>query len=174
MSAAKVGFRMDEDTLVSLGVIIAILAVSAGLINNWIGRTGEEGVLALYVLNEKGDTDPRFYPGNVTAGEGFLLYVGVQNGNKDAINLRVEVKIGDFSTPPPTKTVPSSLSPLKSLEFTVSPRNTSTSPLELMLNETGLNRRIIFELYAYDAASGSYRYTGIWNQIWVNVTGPPP
>lgn len=165
---------MDEDTLVSLGVIIAILAVSAGLINNWISRAGEDGVLALYVLNEKGNTDPRFYPGNVTAGEEFLLYIEVQNDLKEAMSLRVEVKIGDSSTPPPTGTVPSSLSPLKSLEFTVSPKNTSISPLELVLNDTGLNRRVIFELYAYDSASGSYRYTGIWNQIWVNVTGPPP
>jgi uncharacterized membrane protein len=164
---------MDEDTIVSLGVIAAILVVSAGLINIWINRTEEKGVLALYILNSNGNADPRFYPTNVTAGEGFLLYISVQNDGEETLHLRVEVKIGNTTTPPPNRTTPSPLPPLKSLEFTVSPRSLSTSPLELALNETGLNRRIIFELYAYDAASGNLRYTGLWDQLWVNVTEPP-
>jgi len=164
---------MDEDTVVSLGVVIAILVVSAGLINNWISHEGERDVLALYVLNSKGDTDPSFYPKNVTAGEAFLLYIGVQNDGEETLHLRVEVKVGNITTPPPNKTTPSPLPPLRSVELTVSPRSLSTSPLQLALNETGLNRRILFELYTYDA-SGSLRYTGLWNQLWINVTAPPP
>jgi len=164
---------MDEDTVVSLGVVIAILVVSAGLINNWISHEGERDVLVLYVLNSKGDADPSFYPKNVTAGEAFLLYIGVQNDGEETLHLRVEVKVGNITTPPPNKTTPSPLPPLRSVELTVSPRSLSTSPLQLALNETGLNRRILFELYTYDA-SGSLRYTGLWNQLWINVTAPPP
>jgi len=164
---------MDEDTVVSLGVVVAILAVSAGLINNWVNRAEDESALSFYVLNSKGNTDPRFYPKNVTAGEAFLLYVGIQNDGEETLRLRVEVKVGNITTPPPNKATPSSLLPLKSLEITASPRNLTTSSLQLALNQTGLDKRVIFELYAYDAASGSRRYTGLWNQLWINVTGPP-
>jgi uncharacterized membrane protein len=164
---------MDEDTVVSLGVVVAILAVSAGLINNWVNRTEETSVLAFYVLNSKGNTDPRFYPKNVTAGEAFLLYLEIQNDGEETLHLRVEVKVGNITTPPPNKTTPSSLPSLKSLDLTASPKSLPNSSLQLALNQTGLDKRIIFELYAYDAVSGSLRYTGLWNQLWVNVTEPP-
>ncbi len=163
---------MDEDTIVSISIIIAILAISAGLINTWLGSTGEKRVLSLYILNERGNADPRFYPGNVTAGEPFLLYVVVQNDGEEALSLRVDVKVGDLSTPPPSRASPSPLPTIWTLEFTVPPRGQRTSQLELTLNETGLDRRVIFELYILNT-SGSYRYTGIWNQLWVNVTAPP-
>lgn len=163
---------MDEEAIVSIGVIIAILAVSAGLINTWLGSRGEEGILSLYILNERGNTDPRFYPGNVTVGEPFLLYVGVQNDGGEDLRLRVDVKIGELSTPPPSRVTPSPLPTARSLELTVPSKDLRTSWLELTLNKTGLNRRIIFELYVLDD-SGRYRYAGIWAQIWVNVTAPP-
>jgi len=162
---------MDEDTVVSLGVVVAILVVSAGLVNNWVNRA-EEDVLSFYVLNSKGNADPRFYPKNVTAGEAFLLYVGIQNDGEETLHLRVEVKVGNITTPPPNKAMPSSLLPLKSLDLTASPKSLTTSPLQLALNQTGLDRRVIFELYVYDAVSGSQRYTGLWNQLWINVEPP--
>ncbi|MCD6263381.1 hypothetical protein J7L60_03100, partial [Candidatus Bathyarchaeota archaeon] len=81
-------------------------------------------------------------------------------------------KVGDLSTPPPSRASPSPLPTTWTLEFTVPPRGQRTSQLELTLNETGLDRRVIFELYILNT-SGSYRYTGIWNQLWVNVTAPP-
>jgi hypothetical protein len=45
-----------------------------------------------------------------------------------------------------------------------------TFPLTLALTNQGTNVRLIFELWAYNATSSSYGYTGLWNQLLLNVT----
>ncbi|TMI12714.1 hypothetical protein E6H33_10520 [Candidatus Bathyarchaeota archaeon] len=47
---------------------------------------------------------------------------------------------------------------------------TWTFPMNLTLNQPGNNVRIIFELWSYGVPTSTFEYTGLWDQIWLNVT----
>jgi len=40
----------------------------------------------------------------------------------------------------------------------------------LSVNRSGTNTRIIFELWSYNVPNSGFEYTGLWNQILLNVT----
>jgi hypothetical protein len=51
-------------------------------------------------------------------------------------------------------------------------RNSETwlFPMNLSVNRSGTNTRIIFELWSYNVPNSGFEYTGLWNQILLNVT----
>ena len=49
---------------------------------------------------------------------------------------------------------------------------TWTYPVEVTMNEPGVNQRLIFELWIYNQTTSQFQYHERWGQIWLNVTAP--
>ena len=47
-------------------------------------------------------------------------------------------------------------------------------PVNLSVNTTGVNLRLVFEMWIYSDAANGFNYHGRWNQLWLNVTAPKP
>ena len=79
------------------------------------------------------------------------------------------IKLGNQTTPVSNAT--SAAAPVIASYSRVLDNNQSwTFPINLSINETGTNLKIIFELWSYNVTSSTFDYTGLWNQLYVNVT----
>ena len=148
-------------------VVLAILiVVGVFAVANWLmaGRVVEP-FSALGVLGPKmkiGD-----YPREVIVGEPFLLHIYVHNYMGKPMYYFICIKLGNKSTP----IDPSPLKPFKVIERILDHNETWVFPVKLSINETGINHRLIFELWVYNDTTKNVTYHGIWCQLWINVTG---
>lgn len=109
------------------------------------------------------------YPTQLIVGQPFVLYGLVENHEGLAEYYKFIVKLGNESTQISNST--GADAPVLFTSFCIlgSGQN-RTFPIYLTLNESGLNQRMIFELWRYSATQYSFAYTGLWNEVWVNVT----
>lgn len=148
-------------------VVLAILiVVGVFALANWLmaGRVVEP-FSALGVLGPRmkiGD-----YPRRVIVGEQFLLHIYVHNYMGKPMYYFICIKLGNKSTP----IDPSPLKPFKVFERVLDHNETLVFPIKLSINETGINYRLIFELWVYNDTTKNVTYHGIWCQLWINVTG---
>lgn len=109
------------------------------------------------------------YPTTVTAGSPFLLYGYIGNHEGVSTYYQLLVKAGNEST-----SVSNSTYARAPVIFTYShvldDNQSTTVPLNLTLNDQGTDVRLIFELWSYNVTSSSFGYTGLWNQLLLNVT----
>ena len=84
---------------------------------------------------------------------------------------RVLVKQGDQSMNV-SDTDPYEGGSLMQYDLVLNDESNNTMPISLRLTESGVNRRLVFELYKYEPASRMFAYDGIWVQLWMNVTNP--
>jgi hypothetical protein len=61
---------------------------------------------------------------------------------------------------------------LQRFDAVVANNGTWNFPVHVPLSEPGLNQRIIFELWIYNASLSQLQYNERWGQIWLNVTAP--
>ena len=110
------------------------------------------------------------YPTSLVAGQSFHLYGFVGNHEGAVEYYRVLVKLGNQTTQVSNKT--SSIAPTMAIYSQVLNNNQNwTFPMNLSINRTGTNLKIIFELWSYNSTTSSFAYLGLWNQLYVNVTG---
>ena len=110
------------------------------------------------------------YPREAVVGETVDLYLYLGNHEGVVSYYRVDVKQGDQSMNV-SDTQPYGGELIMRYEEVLNDESNSTSPIQVPITESGLNRRIVFELYRYDSAEG-FQYYGHWLQLWVNVTEP--
>jgi len=111
------------------------------------------------------------YPASVSAGSPFLLYGYIGNHEGASSFYQLLVKVGNQTTQVSNSTYASA--PVIFTYSHVLGNNQSTIfPLNLTLSDQGTNVRLIFELWSYNVTSSSYGYTGLWNQLLLNVTSP--
>lgn len=109
------------------------------------------------------------YPTSLVTGQHFLLYGYVGNHEGTAYYYKVMIKLGDQSTEISNST--SASAPLIATYSHVLDNNQSwTFPIDLSLNKTGTNLKLIFELWTYNFTTSSFQYNGLWTQLYVNVT----
>ncbi len=109
------------------------------------------------------------YPTTVPVNQSFLLYGFVKNHEGHVEDYQLLVKVGNQTTLVSNATYANA--PVISTYWQILSENeTKTFPMNLSLNQAGNETRIIFELWSYDVPSSSYEYTGLWDQIWLNVT----
>ena len=109
------------------------------------------------------------YPTIVPVNQSFLLYGFVKNHEGHVEDYQLLVKVGNQTTLVSNATYANA--PVISTYWQILRENeTRTFPMDLSLNQAGNDTRIIFELWSYDVPSSSYVYTGLWDQIWLNVT----
>ena len=143
-------------------VIVAFFSVSGFL----LPKSQNEHFSELGVLGENmklGD-----YPSQIVASETIHLSAYVGNQMSTPIYYNVMVKLGNNNT----QVNPAPLTPLQQFSQIVPVNRTWSFPVDITLTKAGLNQRIIFELWTYNATLNQNQYTQRWGQIWLNVTAP--
>ena len=109
------------------------------------------------------------YPTTLTIGQNFSLYGYIGNHEGVVSYYQLLIKLGNQSTVVTNST--SSSAPLIASYYRVLDDNQSvTFPINLSLDKNGTNLKIIFELWSFNSTISSFQYTGLWNQLYVNVT----
>jgi len=149
-------------------VILAIIVVSAVFAISQICISGRvvEPFSELGILGSKmkiGD-----YPRELVLGEKAKLYIYVGNHMGRPMYYIVKIKIGNRTTPVDPAPIP----PIKVYEKILDDNSTWIFPFQISFNETGLNYRLIVELWIYNSTSNQIEYHSRWCQLWINVTQP--
>src|SRR5216684_201915 len=144
--------------LVSATILIVIVAL-APLLPVREQRFSELGILGP-------DQTIKGYPKSVAANQSFLLYGFVGNREGNIEDYQLLVKLGDRATI--VTNVTYSNAPILATYWRILDENeTWLFPMNLSVNHAGNNTRIIFELWSYDVPTSGFKYTGLWNQIWL-------
>lgn len=109
------------------------------------------------------------YPTTLTAGQQFLLYGYVGNHEGVVSYYEVLVKLGNQSTEISNSTY-ANAPVLSTYSLVLDSNQNSTFPISLSVGQTGTNLRLIFELWRFNPAASQFGYTGLWNQLFINVT----
>jgi len=109
------------------------------------------------------------YPTHLTSGQSFLLYGYIGNHEGSVYDYQMMIKLGNQTTPVSNSTA--SDAPVLATFYHVLDDNQSwTFPIHLSISKTGTNLKLIFELWAFNTTTSTFQYTGLWNQLYVNVT----
>jgi len=155
---------MDRETAGIALVLVTILAVFAAI--QPLLPSNSEPFSELGVLGPGGTIGG--YPTSVAAGSPFLLYGYIGNHEGVSTYYQLLVKEGNQTTSVSNSTY--AQAPVIFTYSHVLDNNQSTTiPLNLTLSDQGTNVRLIFELWSYNATSSSFGYTGLWNQLLLNV-----
>jgi uncharacterized membrane protein len=148
-------------TLALVTVVIVIVAVQP-LLPVVEERFSELGILG---PNQTiGD-----YPRIVLVNQSFLLYGLVGNHEGVVQDYQVMVKLGNETTIVSNTTYANA--PLLAVYARIlTDGGTWLFPMNLTITNAGTNWRLIFELWSYNPSASSFAYTGVWNQVWMNVT----
>lgn len=156
---------MDKETATIALVLVAILGVFAAiypLLPSNQERFSELGIL--------GPTKTiAGYPQNVTAGQPIQLYAYLGNQQGTVQFYQLLVKLGNGSTVITNSTY--ARAPVIETYYHVLDDNQNTTfPMSFSVNNPGNNQRLIFELWSFNSTISTFAYTGLWGQIWINVT----
>ena len=160
---------LDDEVLAVLVAIVLVSSVVAG-VQALYARRVVEPFSELGLLGPEGKIGG--YPKEVAVGSRLALNVYVGNHEGRAMYYRVLAKLGDGSSTV-NQTTPLLVEPIAELRAVLGHNSSTVIPLNLTLHEPRTRLRLVFELWAFDEASREFRYRGIWNQLWVNVTGQP-
>ena len=109
------------------------------------------------------------YPTRVVVNQSFLLYGLVGNHEGMVENYQLLVKLGNQSTLVTNTTYANA--PILATYWRIIDANQNWSfPMNLTISRSGMNTKLIFELWSYDLSTYSFAYKGLWNQILMNVT----
>lgn len=111
------------------------------------------------------------YPTNVILGDRIKLYVYIGNHMGYPVWYIVYAKLGNKTTFI-NSTVPAKLTPIWSYQILLNHNTNTTIPVTLVMNKTGVNLKLIFELWYIDPETGQQKYYA-WNHLYLNVTAPP-
>ena len=102
-------------------------------------------------------------------GQPFTLNVYVGNHEGQVAYYQVLVKAGNQATVVSNST--SASAPLLLTHSLILSDNSSTIfSAQVAMPTAGLQQRVIFELWMFNTTTSAFGYTGLWNQIWLNVT----
>lgn len=111
------------------------------------------------------------YPTRVVAGQPVALYCYVGNHEGEVELYKVLVKVVNNTTLALSNSTAVNAPVIVSYSQAVGDNQSWVFPVSLTLETTGLNMRIVFELWAFNSTTSSFTYLGLWNQLFVNVTG---
>lgn len=160
---------LDDEVLAVLAAIVIVSSVVAGVQVLYAGRVVEP-FSELAILGPEGKIGN--YPKEVVAGSPFTIVVYVGNHEGRTVYYEVLVKLGNKSSVV-NETTPLTAEPIEELRTVLSHNSSATFPINLTLREPGTHLRLVFELWTFDEATREFKYRGIWNQLWLNVTGQP-
>ena len=157
---------MDRETGVLALAVVSILAVFAAVYP--ILPTNGQPFSELGVLGPGQKIGG--YPSTLATGQQFTLYVYVGNHEGAPSYYQVLIKEGNQSTAVSNSTS-ANLPPVMTNSLVLADNSSTTFPLTLSMSTAGLNQRLIFELWMFNSTTTRVAYTGLWAQLWINVTG---
>lgn len=159
---------IDEEVKAVVLAIIVVAGIFAASQTMLAGRVVEPfSELGLLGPNKRiGD-----YPKEVVIGLPYRLHIYVGNHEGEVRYYRILIKLGN-STTFINETIPANAPVIYSFDHVLMDNRTLIQPYDMIINSTGINLRLLVELWSYDPAKGEFVYTGRWNQLWVNATGP--
>jgi uncharacterized membrane protein len=143
-------------------VIVAFFSVSGSL----LPKSQNEHYSELGILGENMQLGN--YPSQIVASETIHLSAYVGNQMSTPIYYIIMVKLGNNDT----QVNPAPLTPIQQFIQIIPVNQTWSFPVNITLTKAGLNQRIIFELWTYNATLNQNQYSQRWGQIWLNVTAP--
>jgi uncharacterized membrane protein len=108
------------------------------------------------------------YPTNIVANQSFLLYGYLVNQEGNARYYNILVKLGNQDTPV-SNTTYANAPVITEYYHALDNNQTYVFPMNLTISQTGIQERLIFELWIYEPSSSSWSYTGVFDQLWLNV-----
>lgn len=159
---------MTVDERITIGLVACILAFGALTVAPvLLGKRVVEPFSELGILGPNmklGD-----YPKDGVTSEPFNLYLYLGNHEGNVQYYQVIVKQGDQSQNV-TEDTPLDAPLITFYEYSLINKQNSTIPISLAPIRSGINQRIVFELYRYNTESQGFEYNGNWLQLWMNVT----
>lgn len=158
---------MDRDAS-TIGLVLVTLLLLFVALQPIIPQTSEK-------FSELGILGPgkmiSNYPTTVVAGQPVALYCYVGN-HEGAVELyRVLVKVVNNASLVLSNSTAVNAPVMASYSQAVGDNQSWVFPVSLTLETTGMNLRIVFELWAFNSTNSGFTYLGLWNQLFVNVTG---
>lgn len=158
---------MDKETSVIALAIVTILLVFVA-VQPLIPYNSEQ-------FSELGTLGPQKtianYPTTLTVNQNFLLYGYIGNHQGTVEYYTLFVKLGNVNTII-SNTTSSNAPVLSTYSYVLNNGQNTTFPMNLSIGQNGTNLRLILELWMYNQSSSAFSYTGLWNQLWINVTSP--
>jgi uncharacterized membrane protein len=109
------------------------------------------------------------YPTTVSVGQQFTLYAYVGDHEGAAEYYQVLVKQGTQATVISNSTA-ANLPPVLTDSLVLTHNSSTVFPVIISMPTAGINQRLIFELWMFNSTTTNFDYTGLWNQIFLNVT----
>ncbi len=154
----------EEVCAVILGITVIIALVAT--VPYFLPKNSSEQFSELGILGPNmklGD-----YPTQVVAGQPVSLFVYVGNQMSQPMYYDVMIKLGDNNT----SVDPAPIAPIQEFSNVVPDNGTWTFPVNVTLTQTGLNQRILVELWIYNQTINQMQYNDRYGQVWLNVTAP--
>jgi uncharacterized membrane protein len=160
----SVSYNSEEKTII-LTVVVALVIISALLVNLVLTPAPTEKFSTIYYLNSEKQADN--LPKTVVLGENstFSLWIGVENQNETTIDYSVYVKYDDGKSP----VDPSPVKPTESFNRTLADTELWEFPVTISIDQLGRNR-VIFELWFMNTTSLEDEYTGNWVNLSVEAS----
>ena len=156
---------MDRETTRLALAVVAILALFAAIYP--ILPANGEAFSELGVLGPSQKIAG--YPTSVAVGERFNLWVYVGNHEGGVGYYQVLAKEGNQGTVVSNSTS-ADLPSVLTESLVLGDNSSATLPVSLSMRTAGLNQRLIFELWMFNSTADRFSYTGLWAQLWMNVT----
>ncbi len=156
---------MDRETATMALAVVTILAVFVA-VSPLLPASGER-FSEIGVLGP--DQKIGGYPTTVVAGHNFSLFGYVGNHEGTVSYYQVMVKAGNQSTVISNSTS-ANLPPVFTHYLVLADNSSTVFPMILSMPHQGLQQRLIIELWMYNSTTSQFSYTGLYNQIWMNVT----
>lgn len=148
-------------TLALIGFMAAVAIYPVLSTNVVIEPFSEIGILG--ANGKLGD-----YPKSVTVGNKFNLFVYVGDHEGKSEYYRIQVKLCDEKDNI-TDTQPLTKDPIISWDLFLMDNQNITFPVTLSLNESGVNKRLVFELNIFEPSNNDFIFKSR-AQLWLNVT----
>ena len=156
---------MDRETATLALAVVTILAVLAAVYP--ILPSNGEAFSELGVLGPNQKIAD--YPTNVAVGQQFTLFVYVGNHQGQADYYQVMMKEGNPGTVVNNSTS-ADVPAVQTNSLILGDNSSAIFPVSLSMYTSGDNQRLIFELWMFNSTTDSFAYTGLWAQLWMNVT----
>jgi uncharacterized membrane protein len=111
------------------------------------------------------------YPNEVTVGSPINLYLYHGNHEGHVQFYRTKIKVADQSMNI-SETIEYPSPEVAFYDLVLRDGMNQTTPITMTLDEPGINQRIIFELHKLDSETGKFAYSGVWVQLWLNISRP--
>ncbi|WP_048812791.1 hypothetical protein [Acidilobus saccharovorans] len=146
--------------------IVLAIGLSGATLAQLYWRPGPFSVIALLNSNlEIGD-----YPQELLPNSNVTLYVLIKNEMNDVMLYQVRVGVLNASLPPGPSSLNESISGYD-LYMVIPSGHNATAPIVLRAPARPGQYKLLLLLYYYNVSTGSFYYSGLFNQLYFNVTG---